>query len=300
MRIRRLCLVVLLTVSSFSFAVAGEEPNQVETAIKKTVQSYSEAFNKGDAKALAEHWTKDGSFVTPSGEELTGKDKLEAAFKAFFDENKGIKLEVTTLAVYPESKDKAIEEGIAVTTRLGAEPEMTRYVASYVKNVGAWKIAKLREIFPIGGSSNYDKLKELEWMIGDWVDKDSEGSLEISCFWSENQNFLVRSFAATIGDLPAFGGKQIIGWDPASKQIRSWVFDSNGGFGEGTWTKKGESWYVDSAITLSTGDKASSINVLTPVDDNSFTWQSTGREVGGEILPNTPKVAVVRAPSTSK
>ena len=28
---------------------------------------------------------------------------------------------------------------------------------------------------------------------------------------------------------------QRIGWDPAAKQIRSWEFDSEGGFGEGTW-----------------------------------------------------------------
>ena len=35
---------------------------------------------------------------------------------------------------------------------------------------------------------------------------------------------------------------QVIGWDPAAKQVRSWVFDSGGGIGEGIWTKQGDKW----------------------------------------------------------
>ena len=39
-------------------------------------------------------------------------------------------------------------------------------------------------------------------------------------------------------------GTQVIGWDPAAGTIRSWMFDSDGGFGEGTWSKKDNSWIV--------------------------------------------------------
>ena len=45
-------------------------------------------------------------------------------------------------------------------------------------------------------------------------------------------------------------GMQIIGWDPAAKQIRSWVFDSDGAFGEGVWNKQGNRWYIQSTGTL--------------------------------------------------
>jgi uncharacterized protein (TIGR02246 family) len=300
MRQLRLCLVILLVGGSVALAAAVDKRAQGDAAIKQTIKSYVEAFNRGDAKALAAHWTVDGSFVTATGEEFLGRKKLENAFKTFFSRNKGIKLKVTPLAIYAESPTKAMEEGLATTTRPGEAPESTRYVAAYVKQDGAWKIARLKEVFPVGSSSHYEKLKALEWMTGDWIDEDRTGRLVTRCFWTKNRNFLVRSFSLKIGKRIAFTGKQIIGWDPSSKQIRSWVFDSNGDFGEGTWTKRGDSWYVSSTIVLNTGEKASSINVFTPVSENSFTWQSTGREVAGELLPNTPKVTVVRKQADSK
>ena len=87
---------------------------------------------------------------------------------------------------------------------------------------------------------------------------------------------------------------QIVGWDPAAKQIRSWVFDSDGGFGEGTWSKKENAWYVQSTGTLPDGRKSSSVNIITYVDENTCTWQSVNREAGGELLPNIDEVLVVR------
>jgi uncharacterized protein (TIGR02246 family) len=293
-------LAFLFAVSSFALASADDNRAQNEAAIRKTIESYVAAYNRGDAKTLAGHWTKDGSFVVPSGEEFSGRERLEAAFMTLFGENKGVKLEVTPLAIYVESPNEAIEEGVAVTTRSGAEPEKTRYVAAYVKEGGSWRISRLRELFPLGASSpHYDKLKPLAWLIGDWIDADSSGKLETRCHWSKNKNFLVRSFSATVGGQAAFAGKQLIAWDPSSKQIRSWVFDSNGGFGEGTWSKRGDSWVVNSVVVLNTGEKASSVNILKPLDDKSYSWQSTGREIGGELLPNTPTITVVRRPAGS-
>ena len=299
MRILRLCLALLLSVSSFAFAVAGDEPSQVEAAIKKTIQSYVEAFNRGDANALAVQWTKDGEYITSTGEVFKGQDKLKEAFKAFFKDNEGIKIEVKSLAIYVEGPDKAIEEGLATTTKSGEEPETTRYVTAYVKENGDWKIAEVKEILSMVTAPNHDKLEPLAWLIGHWVDEDQSGKLDTTCYWSAEGNFIVRAFAVSVDGVTTFGGKQIIGWDPAANRIRSWVFDTNGGFGEGTWSKQGESWYVNSTITLNTGEKASSINILTPVDENSFTWQATGREVGGVPLPETPKVTVVRKPADS-
>ena len=77
--------------------------------------------------------------------------------------------------------------------------------------------------------------------ISDALDK-----IDTTCKWAKNQNFLVRTFSISIGNKLSISGVQIIGWDPAAKQIRSWVFDSNGGFGEGMWTKKGKSWHIQS------------------------------------------------------
>jgi hypothetical protein len=46
---------------------------------------------------------------------------------------------------------------------------------------------------------------------------------------------------------------------------------------------------------LSDGRKATALNILTYVDGDSFKWESTNREVDGELLPNVAAVVVVRA-----
>ena len=39
-------------------------------------------------------------------------------------------------------------------------------------------------------------------------------------------------------------GTQRIGWDPLTKQFKSWVFDANGGYGEGLWMRQGDQWVI--------------------------------------------------------
>jgi hypothetical protein len=108
---------------------------------------------------------------------------------------------------------------------------------------------------------------------------------------------LNRSFAVVVGDQVDLAGMQIIGWDPVAKQIRSWIFDSDGGFSEGKWTRKGDRWLIRQSGTLPDGGRSSAVNVITRIDDDSFTWQSVQREIDGDILPNVDEVLVVRKPT---
>ena len=133
-------------------------------------------------------------------------------------------------------------------------------------------------------------------MIGDWVDNDDddETTVEMACKWAKNQNFLVRTYTVTVRDQISVSGVQMIGWDPSAKQIRSWAFDSDGGFSEGMWTKKGKSWYIQTKETHPDGQKASAVNILTFIDNNNFTWQSIDRQSGGVLLPNISEMPVIR------
>ena len=45
---------------------------------------------------------------------------------------------------------------------------------------------------------------------------------------------------------------------------------------------------------LASGERASAINIITYVDQETLRWQSTNREIAGELLPNIPEVTVVR------
>jgi hypothetical protein len=137
-------------------------------------------------------------------------------------------------------------------------------------------------------------LEELGWLVGEWVDEGENSKITTTCSWKMNQKFLARSLRVTIDDQTTLTGNQVIGWDPIAGQIRSWTFDSEGGIGKGRWIRDGNRWLVKKSFVLASGKRASAINVITYVDQDTLRWQSTNREVGGELLPNIPEVTVVR------
>ena len=140
-------------------------------------------------------------------------------------------------------------------------------------------------------------LDELEWMVGQWVDQGEDATITTNCSWTKNRKFLSRSFKVTISEEVTLEGTQVIGWDPMERRIRSWTFDSEGGFGEGRWIRDGNRWLVKTSFVLASGDRASALNVFTYVDQDTFRWQSIGREIAGELQPNIPEVTVVRQKS---
>ena len=195
------------------------------------------------------------------------------------------------------SPSVAVEQGLAQVTGADGEPEVTEYSAVHVKQGDKWLMDRVTEKEPVTVPSHYEQLKPLAWLVGTWVDEDEEARVETTCQWTKNQNYLSRTFTIELADEPSLSGVQIIGWDAAQGKIRSWAFDSDGGFAEGSWRQKDNSWIVENAAVLPDGRKASSINVLKVLDDNSVTWQITGRDVDGEILPNLPEVKITRSPS---
>src|SRR5690606_4528258 len=74
-------------------------PSADETAIRAAIDSYKTAFDKGDAKAVAEHWTPTGEFVTPGGETLTGHDALEKSFTEYFKATPDVKIELDSVGI---------------------------------------------------------------------------------------------------------------------------------------------------------------------------------------------------------
>jgi hypothetical protein len=137
-------------------------------------------------------------------------------------------------------------------------------------------------------------LQDLEWLVGQWIDRGPGATIETAVTWTRNKTFLSYTFKASVPGLDDLEGTQVIGWDPAARTIRSWMFDSDGGFGEGTWSQKGNRWIVKFSQVLPDGRKGSATNIYTRVDANTFTWKSIGRKVDGQFLPNIDEVKIVR------
>jgi uncharacterized protein (TIGR02246 family) len=295
-RFIRLVLAAPLYLIATVSVLAQQPSNQStdEAAIRKAAASYAEVFNKHDAKALAEHWSPDAVYTNRStGEEVIGRPAIAEQFTALFKEQPGLKVEVSVTSVQFVSPNVAIEQGTAKKLAPNAAPEETEYSAVNVKRDGKWLLDRVTDKSKEVASSNYEQLKVLEWMVGKWGTDSDNAQVEVDCNWTKNQNFLTRAFKISIDD-DSFSGMQIIGWDPAAKAIRSWTFDSNGTFTDGTWQQRKGRWFIRNRGTLPDGRAATMVNVMKPVDDNSFTWQTIERTAGSELLPNIDEIAIVR------
>jgi uncharacterized protein (TIGR02246 family) len=293
MRRFMLCgLLVLLPSSLFAQPSARESTDA--RAIRDCISTYVEAFNRGDAAAIAQLWSPSGVWVSPDGARLSGRDAIEEAMSTYFADSPERVLSLLGTSIRLVAPTVAIEEGRARVVETGAAPIESTYIAIHVKHEDGWQLDSVRETAVAAPPSNYEFLKPLEWMIGTWVDRDGQTELETTCEWTKNKNFMTRSFRAKMDGETVLEGTQVIGYDAVNKSIRSWVFDTEGGIGEGTWQHDGKRWMVKSTHHQASGQLGSSINILTPVDENSFLWQSTGRELDGEILPDISPVTVVR------
>lgn len=295
---KRVMLTATMMAWGLASAIGADADRQAadKAAIRKAVESYAAAFNRGDGKALAALWSPEAVYMNPlSGEQVVGREAIERQFAAIFAEAKGVKLEATTDSIQFVSPNVAVEQGTAKVIRPEQSPEESEYTAVYVKREGQWLLDRVtEEDVPAPVPSHYEQLKELEWMIGRWVDQDDLATVVTECNWAKNNNFITRSFTIQIRDRIDLAGMQIIGWDPSTKQIRSWVFDSDGGFGQASWAKKGNRWYIQQSGVLPDGRKSSAVNIVTYVDDNTCTLQSVNRVVDGALQPNVDEVVVVR------
>jgi uncharacterized protein (TIGR02246 family) len=294
----RILMIGLLVASSCVHRAVAQETElsgKDEAAIRATGEAYVKAFNSHDAKAIAAFWSPEAVYVNRlTREQVVGRKAIAAQFKSIFQTTEDLKLDVSVESIQFVSPNVAVEHGVANFLSPQSEPEEVAYSAVYVRRHGKWLLDRVTDDPKPIVYSHYQQLKDLEWMIGSWVDKDENGQITTECNWTKNKNFITRRFTVSIEDRIDLSGMQIIGWNAADQKIRSWTFDSDGGVAEGTWSKNDNRWYVSKKGTTADGRSVSATNIITCVDNNAFTLQSTQRTVAGDLLPNIDEVMVVR------
>ena len=266
-----------------------------EAALLKRAEAFIEAFHKGDAKAVAAFWTADGDYTDQEGKRHKGREAIEKLFKGFFAENKGLKLRIDIASLKFVTADVAIEDGTtSVIPPDGGLPSRARYTIVHVKKEGQWMLSSVRDT-PYTPPSNHEHLAGLEWLIGDWASDGDKGEVvRVEFAWTESRNFVIGSFATTFKNITIGGGTQRIGWDPLAKNIRSWTFENNGGFGEGTWTPDGNKWVAKSTGVVREGKKVAATNILTRIDEDTMSWESKDRTEDGKPLPDIKPIKMKR------
>ena len=270
-----------------------------EKAIRANVATFVEAYNAKNAKAIADLFAPDGQTVDKEGEVIQGREAIEKEFADLFRENPKKRTEVSIETLRFLGPDLAIEEGSTKETSAeGEAPEYDRYTVIHVKRDGKWLMAMARdeEGQPPSG---HEQLKPLAWLVGNWVDDGGSVVVNSSCRWSEDGNFLLQDFNLQVSGKNSMHVNQRIGWDPLNKHIHSWVFDSEGGYGESVWTRDGDNWIIKATGVRPDGSIASSTNQLVPSGKDGYVWRSWDRVIGDEVSGSV-EAKVIRVPPQPK
>lgn len=274
-----------------------QEPSADEKAIRQADAAFVQAYCAGDAKAIAELFTADAEYVDETGAVCQGRDAIEQSLTEFFSRNPDCHLQMDIHSIRMISPGVAVEDGSTSVTHADSLISVdSRYTTVYVKSDGKWLAASVRDHAPGDRREHRIQLQQLNWLMGDWVDEGDDAIVKFSCEAVDSGNFLLRRFAIVIAGNEAMTGTQRIGWDPVSGKLRAWIFDSQGGYGDGTWHRDSESacWILKTTGVLADGQTASSTSIYTRVNEDTLTWQTVDHEIAGVRQPDSEIYTIVR------
>ena len=285
------------TVTTPPASVAAADPATIaiRAAIAAEAEATVNAFNGGDAAALGGMFIADGELVDENGTVTESRTEITSLFRRFFERFPKATLEMEVTDARAVGDEMVVEEGIRRITADQAAAAQVRYVAVRLKEGARWPLASYREFSDDPQPTPTEMLASLEWIVGDWVDESPEGQTQISYGWSEDGNFLIGEYNLSVGGQAASKSVQRIGWDPVEGTLRSWTFDSDGGFSEGEWMGTDDGWVVKSEATLPDGSIGSATVTIRPSDADHFVVESTDRIVGGAQEPDF-KLVIARKP----
>jgi uncharacterized protein (TIGR02246 family) len=272
-----------------------------DKAIRANVAAFVRAYNAGNAKAVAALFVPEGLIVDKEDNMSSGRAAIARTFKEIFEEAPQRRLEVSVESIHFIGPDLALEMGTTSETLApGEPPDNDAYTVLHVKRDGKWQMAVARETEgepPTG----HEQLRPLAWLIGDWVDDAGSVVVQSTCRWSEDRNFLLQEFNLKKNGEKTMHVSQRIGWDPLAKCIRSWVFDSEGGYGESVWTRTGDdTWLIKATAVRPDGKTASATNLLVRAGKDAYVWRSRDRIVGGEVVKPVEVKVVRKLPQPKK
>ena len=304
----RLAFVIVLILPGALAAPVAAQTSADEQAVRAASVAYKAALERGDGKALAALWTADGDIVDEQGNVSKGRDSAMLTTKPAEGAGRTeSKINETSLRFL--SPDVAIEDGTVEVVPPGSSTPLTgRFSAAWVRQGDGWKLGSLREARTSGGDGA-TQLADLDWMVGDWTVVDNaagksapntgDPTIDISVRWNATRTFLLRDMKITPAPakdstepMAPLHVTQRIGWDPLSRQIRSWVFSADGGHGEAFWSRDGNAWLARATSVDPDGSQTSSLNVYTYDGKDRCTWQSFHTHAGGEHLAPVNKTMI--------
>ncbi|HMP61282.1 MAG TPA: SgcJ/EcaC family oxidoreductase [Gemmatales bacterium] len=292
-------LAVLVALGMWINLWAGQPPAAAPDApTQRTLEALVKAFNAADAKGVGACFTAGAEMIDDEGNGVMGREAIEKLFADFFAKSPGAKLHIQPETPRQVAPTLVMEDGTSTVTLPDAKMEtVRRYAMAFVKQGDGWLLASLRE-FPSSDDTHvFDALKELEWLVGDWIDESPAAVVMVSSRWTDDRRAIVRDFSIRIQGRDAMNGTQRITVDPLTGQIKGWAFDSAGGHGESTWVKNGDEWIIKTQGVSSDGEASSATHMLKPLGADRVQWKTVHRISGNRVESDLETILVRRPPA---
>ncbi len=284
------CYGSALLVVAFAVTIAtpAAEPDATATdqaAIRQAAAAYLEAVNRGDVDAMRSFWTASGNLVDESGRSTSIRDMRRGVDTEPAD-NSPLKLNARTDSIRLITPTVAIEDGTSeLTAATPGQATRGRYSVVWVRRDGKWLIDAVREA-AIADPALANQLSQLDWLIGQWAEQGDAAAFSAAFQWTADKNFVVGQLQIQPRENDVHVITQRIGWDAATGKLRSWNFDSQGGFSEGVWAREGDVWNVATTGVLPDGKRTRGRRVLQRIDQNSVLLESVDFQIDGEPVPD--------------
>jgi uncharacterized protein (TIGR02246 family) len=276
--------------------MASADSSDVESAIRDRSGTIVAAFDKGDADAIGGLFLPEGEMINEEGTVYRGRDEIVALMKDYFSRFPGSTLMMNVESVRGIGGGLAIEDGSrSIATKDGQSRADLRYSTVWSKSGENWMIASVREIADDAPPSAHSLLESLDWLVGEWVNEGDDAVVKVTYRWSEDGNYLLGDFDVHSSGRSSGKSSQRIGWDPVHRSIRSWIFDSDGGFSDGRWIPTETGWIIRSSAVLPDGQTGLAHVHITPLSLERFTIKGTNRLIGG-VLDSDFEVTVTKRP----
>lgn len=291
-------LIVVIGAMAQLGACAADKSGTVkglekEDAARNVLMALEAAITSKNADEAASLFAEDTQFIDQAGETVHGRKAIRERFAQLFKVGAAL-----GIGIHPQNISFLADNVALVTGEVSHKIDQLNAPASIfstvmVKSANQWLIKELTET-AIQAAQPESHLQELGWLIGKWSVENANASVQMNVEWAPGRKFITsKTMLSRNGKEPQID-TQVIGWDPRNNLIVSWHFDSNGGFGNGTWTKTadGNRWVVEVVGVGADGSSTTASNVFCPKSGEEFTWQSVHRSLDGKPVPDTESLTV--------
>lgn len=288
-----------VAVCFVSLSVHGQEGlSQLEASTRSLI----EAFNSRDAEAVSSLFVERGELVLASGELILGREGLKKHYESLFEEGAEIKAALEVGSIRFLTENLAVQDGTVHFTAPDGEISSSFYQAIHSRqDDGSWLFASIRDVEGEQALPS-EKLKALEWMIGDWVVQSGESNTWISVLWSGDGPYIDLRALTESPDGPSTAATMRIGWNEKDETIVSWAFDAEGGFNQSTWTPVGSGQWLlrTEGITASGLSNSLTQQLSRSPSGEGFSWSKRDQVIGGQLEEPVTLEVVKRPPQPAE